>query len=208
MTIERPLPPWDSVERDALRPRWTRVTSEIAFETPWIRVERADVIAPTGKPGLYGLVHFANRAVGVLPMHDDGTVTLVGQMRFAFDAWSWEMPEGGVPFGESPLDGAKRELREEAGLIAAHWQEILNFDVTNSVADEVAVCYLATGLTVTEAEPDDTEKLEIVRIPFKDVLEAVIKGQIRDSLTVATVLRVYHMAVTGALPEALARLIK
>ncbi|ESQ79836.1 NUDIX hydrolase [Asticcacaulis sp. YBE204] len=208
MTVERPLPPWDSAERDAKRPRWRADDIRVDHDSPWMRLEVSPAIAPTGRRTEYGVVRFGNRAVGVLPLHDDGTVTLVGQMRFAFDAWSWEMPEGGVPFNEHMPDGARRELREETGLIAANLREILQMDMSNSITDEVAVCYLATGLTATETEPDDTENLEIARVPFKDVLEAVIKGQIRDALTVATVLRVYHMAVTGALPEALARLIR
>jgi len=151
------------------------------------------------------VVRFKNRAVGVLPLHEDGTVTMVGQMRYALDAYSWEMPEGGVPFDEDLSDGARRELREEVGLEAAALVEILRMDLSNSVCDEEAVCYLATGLTPAQTAPDETESLEIARLPFKDVLNAVISGQVRDSLTVATVLRVHHMAVSGALDDALSQ---
>lgn len=200
----RPLPPWDTEDRNAVRPRWQPRNVRVVHDSPWIALELSEPIAPTGNEARYGLIRFKNRAVGVLPLHDDGTVTMVGQMRYAFDAYSWEMPEGGVPFDEDMSDGARRELREEVGLEAAELVEVLQMDLSNSVCDEVAVCYLATGLSVAQTDWDDTESLETARIPFKDVLEAVIKGQIRDSLTVAAVLRVYHMAVTGALEASLA----
>ena len=198
------LPPWDSEEAAARRPTWQSRSHEVVFENPWIRIETHDATAPTGKPCVYGLVRFINRAIGILPMFDDGTVALVGQSRFAFGTFSWEMPEGGVPYGEDVLDGAKRELREETGMTAANWQEILRFDMSNSVTDEVAVLYLATGLTPGETQPDETENLVPARVPFSQLLKAVIMGQIGDGLTVASVLRVHHMAVTGELPPRLA----
>lgn len=202
--INRPLPPWDSPEADAARPRWQKLNQQTVFENPWIRIESHDVLAPSGHKAHYGLVCFANRAVGVLPLHDDGTVTMVGQMRFALDAYSWEMPEGGVPFDEDLREGALRELREEVGLEADTLTEILTMDLSNSVCDEVAVCYLATGLSYGQSAPEETETFETVRVPFKAVLGSVIRGEIRDSLTVATVLRVHYMAVSGELPPALA----
>jgi 8-oxo-dGTP pyrophosphatase MutT (NUDIX family) len=195
------LPFWDNEEAVAARPKWQKVASHIAFQNPWITIESHDVIAPTGRPAHYGLVRFANRAIGVLPLFDDGTVPLVGQARFALDSFSWEIPEGGAPYDEDPLDGAKRELREETGLVAANWTEIAQLELSNSVTDEVAVCYLATGLSEGEVEPDETEALTQMRVPFKTLLDAVIKGQVRDALTVVSVLRVHHMAVTGDLPR-------
>src|SRR5690606_19676298 len=125
---------------------------------------------------------------GVLPVHEDGTVSLVGQKRFPFQAHSWEMPEGGVPAGEDLSDGARRELREECGLIAQHLELILRMDLSNSVTDEVACVYLATGLTEVECAPDDTEQFEYARVPFNALLKAVINGEVRDAMTVAAVL--------------------
>ncbi|MBW8882245.1 MAG: NUDIX hydrolase [Asticcacaulis sp.] len=204
MTETIDLPPWDDPDSSAARAKWKSLRHEVVFQNPWIRIESHDVVAPTGRECHYGLVRFANQAVGVLPLFDDGTVALVGQARFALGTFSWEMPEGGVPYGEAPLDGAKRELREETGLTAKHWQEILRFDMSNSVTDEVAVLYLATGLQAGESEPDETENLVPARVPFSQLLKAVIMGQVRDGLTVASVLRVHHMAVSGELPSHLA----
>ncbi|HVZ30230.1 MAG TPA: NUDIX hydrolase [Asticcacaulis sp.] len=194
------LPPWESPDAAKTRPDWRDVSSEVVFSNPWIEVSRRDVIAPTGNPAHYGLVRFKNRAIAVLPLHDDGTVPLVGQMRYPLGNFSWEIPEGGSPEGESAVAGAKRELLEETGLVANEMYQILEMELSNSVTDEVAVCFLATGLSQQEAAPDDTERFEYARVPFPQVLEAVIKGQVRDALTVACVLRVHHMAVKGELP--------
>ncbi len=203
MANDRTLPPWDSPDRDAARPNWQVVESRTAYESPWIRVEDIECIAPTGARKHYGLVRFANRAVGVLPVHDDGTISLVGQKRFPLDAYSWEMPEGGVPYDEDLVEGARRELREECGLIADHLEPILNMDLSNSVTDEVSVVYLATGLRAVECAPDDTEQFEYARVPFNDLLEAVIMGQVRDVMTVAATLRLHHMLTTGAISSPL-----
>lgn len=200
MSQDTDLPPWDTPEKAAARTPWQTLRHHTAFENPWLRIESHDAVAPTGRPAHYGLVHFHNRAIGVLPLHDDGTVSLVGQHRFPHGRYSWEIPEGGSPHAEDPLDGAKRELREETGLVASDWREILQLDLSNSVTDEACTLYLAMGLSQRDAEPDDTEVFEYARVPFSHLLKAVIMGQVRDSLTVASVLRLHHMCATGELP--------
>lgn len=186
---------------------WTRGETRNVYDNPWIAIDEIKAEAPTGRPALYGLVRFKNLAIAVLPLHDDGTVTLVGQNRFPFADYSWELPEGGAPLGEDPLEGGKRELREETGLLAAEWRQILRLQLSNSVTDEFGLGYLATGLSQAEVEPDPTEDLAVIRVPFAEVLAAVAAGHIQDALTVAMVLRAHHMATTGELPEQLARLV-
>lgn len=187
--------------------RWTQGPERLVFENPWIRVSDQEAVAPTGQPAKYGLVRFKNLAVAVLPLHDDGTVTLVGQHRLPAGDYSWEIPEGGAPLGEDPLAGAKRELAEEAGLVATEWREVLRAQLSNSVTDERMIGYLATGLSASGGieAADDTEDLALARPPFREVLEAVIAGDIQDMLTVAMVLRAYHMAREGSLAGVLAR---
>jgi 8-oxo-dGTP pyrophosphatase MutT (NUDIX family) len=200
-----PLPHWDPLSpiEAAKRPRWQSLSTVTVFENPWLRLERTQAIAPTGAAADYALVRFQNIAVGVLPLFDNGDVALVGQMRFAFDAYSFEMPEGGCAFSESPIDGAKRELAEEAGIKADNWREVLRLTTSNSVTDEMAVCYLATGLSEGRGEPDPTEVITTVRLPFKTALRSAICGEITDALTVATLLRAYQMVHDGELGEAL-----
>jgi 8-oxo-dGTP pyrophosphatase MutT (NUDIX family) len=186
---------------------WTRGPEQVVFENPWIRVSDFDAVAPTGRPARYGLVGFKNIAIAVLPLHDDGTVTLVGQSRLPHGDYSWEIPEGGAPLAEEPLAGAKRELAEETGLVASTWREVMRAQLSNSVTDERAIGYLATGLSTSEGavHADDTEEIALVRAPFCEVLDAALAGHIQDILTVAMLLRSYHMAREGSLPGVLAR---
>ena len=97
---------------------WTTLGSRPVYENPWIKVREDQVLRPDGQPGIYGVVEFKNRAVGVLPVEDDGAVWLVGQYRYPLQAYSWEIPEGGCPEGETPEETARRELQEETGLTA------------------------------------------------------------------------------------------
>jgi 8-oxo-dGTP pyrophosphatase MutT (NUDIX family) len=179
----------------------------VVYDNPWIRVSHHDATAPTGRAAQYGLVSFKNTATAVLPLHDDGAVTLVGQHRFPRGDYSWELPEGGCPLGQDPLEGAKRELAEETGLQAREWRKVLQVQLSNSVTDERAVGFLALGLSAADGRHgrDDTEDLALVRAPFREVLEAALAGKMEDVLTVAMLLRVYHMAREGELPDALTR---
>jgi 8-oxo-dGTP pyrophosphatase MutT (NUDIX family) len=163
------------------------------------------VIHPGGAEGEYTVVRVRGVAVGVLPIEPDGSVHLVGQWRFPLARYSWEMPEGGAAPNEPTLDCAKRELAEETGLTAGAWAPILELDLSNSITDERGIIYLATDLKEGIATPEHTEVLRRRRAPFTEVLQRVADGRIRDALTVAAVLRAHHMAVTGQLPETLAR---
>ena len=195
---------------DWLKPHgtpWSIRDAKVVYDNPWIKVTEYQATAPTGRPALYGKVSFKNQAIGVVPLHEDGTVTLVGQNRFALANYSWELPEGGAPLGEAPLDGAKRELAEEVGLQAADWRQILTMELTNSVTDEIGIGFLAMDLTPPDTAPDETEDLAVARVPFAEALDAAVAGHMPDALTVALLLRVHHMAVRGELPSDLARLV-
>jgi 8-oxo-dGTP pyrophosphatase MutT (NUDIX family) len=186
-------------------PAWRSGPGRVRFTNPWIDIVEYDAVAPTGFETHYAVVRFRRLALGVLPIHHDGAVVLVGQQRFPTGDYSWEMPEGGGEPDEDPIDGAARELAEEAGLVARTWLKALEVELSNSVTDERGVCYLAWDLEPCEATPDETEHIDVVRVPFRALLQAVSSGQVRDSLTVATCLRAYHMAREGELPADLAR---
>ena len=180
---------WARDYREIAHNPWqTRASREI-YENPWIRVREDQVIRPDGEPGIYGVVSMKNFAVGVVPLHDDGTVTLVGQFRYTMNEYSWEIPEGGCPFDESLLDCARRELLEETGLRAAKIEALGGeIHLSNSVSDERAYLFLATGLTQGEAAPEGTELLALRRIPWKVAVEMALRGEIRDGLSVLALL--------------------
>jgi 8-oxo-dGTP pyrophosphatase MutT (NUDIX family) len=166
---------------------WKTLESKRIYENPWISIKEDQVIQPDGKPGIYGTVHFKNKAIGVLPIDDQGYTYLVGQYRYPLDEYSWEIPEGGSPIGESALGGAKRELLEETGLRAREWRLLGTAHLSNSVSDEVALWYLATGLSQGDSCPEGTEKLEPKRVPFKEALNMVKRGLITDALSVLAI---------------------
>jgi ADP-ribose pyrophosphatase len=185
---------------ETLSDPFTLVSSKIAYENAWIKVEHQEIIRPDGAAGVYGIVRFANRAVAVLPLEANGDVWLVGQWRRPLNAWSWEIPEGGVPFDEDLEAGARRELEEEAGLIAGTLLKVLEFDTSNSVTDEVGTSFIAYDLTQGTLAPDPTEVLSLRRVHFTDVLAEIDQGLIRDGPTLATVLRAHQLALTNRLP--------
>ncbi len=186
---------------------WLVTRARSAFANPWIEVADYGVTRPDGSAGEYGVVAFANQAIGVLPIGANGMTMLVGQHRFPHDAYSWELPEGGGGQHEDPLEAARRELREETGYRAAHWLRFADFDVSNSVTDEKSTCFLAWGLEAGAAAPEPDEVLALKRLSFSELHELVLRGDIRDSLTIIMVLKAKALAQAGRLPEEVARLI-
>jgi 8-oxo-dGTP pyrophosphatase MutT (NUDIX family) len=168
---------------------WQVLSERDVYDNPWMRVVEHEVIHPAGNPGIYGVVSFKNLAVGIIPLDEEDHTWLVGQFRFALDEYSWEIPMGGVPIADDPLAGAQRELKEETGLTAMNWERILSTRVSNSVTDESGVVYVATDLQQGEPEFDDTEKIEIRRLPFTDAIQMVMDGAITDCLSIAGILK-------------------
>jgi 8-oxo-dGTP pyrophosphatase MutT (NUDIX family) len=169
---------------------WTRRNRRVAYENPWVTVWHDEVDRPDGSPGIYGVVHFAASAVGVVVVDANDRVLLVGQHRYALDAYSWEIPEGGVPAGESPLDGARRELREETGVEATDWRELLRFHLSNSITDEAGVLFAARAVRHGEPEPDPTEDLTVRWLPFDEAAAMIDDGTITDALTIMGLQRI------------------
>jgi len=169
---------------------WRRRSRRVAYENDWVTVWHDEVTRPDGEPGIYGVVHFASLAAGVVVLDDRDRILLVGQHRYTLDAYSWEIPEGGVPATESALEGARRELREETGVEAAEWHELARLHLSNSVTDEAAVLFLATGVTHGAADPDGTEELTVRWVLFIDALAMTLDGRITDAMSVVAIQRV------------------
>jgi len=187
-------------KRDNIVGPWRVNNEREVFNNPWIKLVDHEVTHPDGSPGEYGVVRFNNIAVGVLPLDSDGNVPLVGQHRFPLNRYSWELPEGGGPIGVDPLLSAKRELTEETGLTAGWWSPLTSFDISNSVTDERAVCFLAWDLTAGEAAPEPSEALTVKWISYSHLLEMVMTGEITDSLTIVMTLTAHAKALRGEAP--------
>jgi 8-oxo-dGTP pyrophosphatase MutT (NUDIX family) len=168
---------------------WTTLSTEDIYENPWIKLEHHQVLNPAGGKGIYGKVHFKNKAIGIVALDEENNTWLVGQHRYTLNEWSWEIPEGGGPIGIDLLESAKRELKEETGLEAENWKMILRTHLSNSVSDEEGFIFLAQGLKYGKSNLEETEAdMKVWRLPFKDALQMVMEGKITDSLSVMGIL--------------------
>ena len=169
---------------------WKTLNTRVVYDNPWITVREDRVINPGGGENQYGHVRFKNLAVGVVPLDDDGCTWIVGQDRYTLNQYSWEIPMGGAPHDEDPQDAAQRELREETGLTAARWSEIMTLHTSNSITDEVGRVFVAQELNQGEAAPEETENITVRRLPFEDALDMVLTGKITDAISCAALMRV------------------
>lgn len=169
---------------------WTTLESRDVYENSWIRVQEHKVINPNGGEGVYGKVIFKNKAIGIIPLDHDLNTWLVGQYRYTLDEYSWEIPMGGGPLHLDVLTSAKRELKEETGLIAKKWSPIMRIHTSNSVTDEEGFIFLAEDLDFGTTEFEETELLEVKKLPFSEALDMVMSGKITDSLSVVGILKV------------------
>ena len=173
---------------------WTTVSQQKVYENKWISLEEHQVINPAGGKGIYGKVHFKNKAIGIVALDEQQNTWLVGQYRYTLNEYSWEIPEGGGPLDVTPLESAKRELKEETGITANKWQQIMRFHTSNSVTDEEAFLFLAEDLTFGKNELEETEAdLVVKKMPLQKALQMVMDGDITDSLTVAGILKVARL---------------
>lgn len=178
---------------------WVTLSNKTVYENNWIAVEHRDIINPNGGKGIYGVVRFKNLAIGILPIDDEGNTFIVKQFRYPLGHYTWEIPEGGGPIDRNPLESAKRELSEEIGARAKNWKLIQEMELSNSATDEVSLLYLATDLEFFESHPDETEQLEIQKVPFSTLVDKVLSGEMKDSLSVAAVLKALHLIKKGEL---------
>ncbi|WP_268036677.1 NUDIX domain-containing protein [Algoriphagus sp. PAP.12] len=169
---------------------WKTLRKKSIYQNPWIHLEEHEVLNPAGKEGIYGKLHFKNKAMAIVPIDEEGNTWLVGQYRYALDEYSWEIPMGGGPIGLDLLESAQRELKEETGLTANKWTEVLRIHTSNSVTDEEGFVYLAEELSQGETEFEETEVLQIKKLPFSEVVEMVMRGEITDSISIAGILKV------------------
>ena len=169
---------------------WKKLSTQEKYDNPWINVREDKVINPAGNDGIYGVVHFKNKAIGIIPIDEDGNTWLVGQYRYALDEYSWEIPMGGGPLEIDILESAKKELKEETGLTAKKWGNICRIHTSNSATDEEGFIFLAQNLTEGETEFEDTEDIKVWKLPLKDAIQMVMDEKITDAISIAGLLKV------------------
>ena len=177
---------------------WVTKSTKTVYENPWMKVEANPVELPDGSDGIYGVVRFKNRAVGIIP-YEDGYIWMVGQTRYALDQYSWEIPEGGVPEGEDMAQAARRELKEETGLTAEKLTHLFDLHTSNSITDEWGQIYLATGLREGETEPEASEDITQLKLTIEDAITHIEAGRITDCMTIAAVYKLRLLQLSGEL---------
>jgi ADP-ribose pyrophosphatase len=163
-----------------------RVSEEELLQAWLFRVDRFHLLDPHGEPFDRFVIRHPG-AVTVVPLHEDGTVTLVRQYRAAVDAMVLEIPAGTRDKeGESPEDTGRRELAEEAGLVAREWGLLIGTWNSPGISDQHTAIYLATGLSSVPARPDGIEErsMTVERIALSDVDALVADGTLKDETTV------------------------
>lgn len=167
---------------------WKTLGSREIYRNPWLSLREDRVIRPDGVEGIYGVID-TRIATGVCALTPDRELYLVGQYRYPTQCYSWEIVEGGSDPGEHYLDAMKRELREEAGLVAARWTPLGHeIHLSNCISSEIGYIYLAEELTEVEAEPEGTEVLEIRKLPFEECVAMIDRGEIVDAVSVLGIL--------------------
>jgi 8-oxo-dGTP pyrophosphatase MutT (NUDIX family) len=169
---------------------WQRLNSECRYENPWIQVFHEEVITPGNTQSIYGRVHFKGTAIGIIPIDTEGNTWLVGQYRYTLQAYSWEIPMGGCPQNELPLQAAQRELAEETGLKAKKWQHIQTLHTSNSITDECGLVYLAEDLQQGEMALEASEDITVKKVPLSEAVQWALDGTITDAISVAALLKV------------------
>lgn len=184
---------------------WTILGRTEIYRDPWLAVHQHEVLNPVRRPHRYTTVHLVRFGIGVLPLDSQGYTRLVGQYRFPLRAYSWEIPEGGGDRDRPPMESAAKELREETGLVASSWLQILDVDMSNGLSDERAFGFLAWNLAEGPADPDESEVLAQRRVSLADLYGMIDSGEIRDALTILVALRARQLAAAGNLPADVAR---
>ena len=178
-----------------MRP-WERLSREVLFTGPTVRFEHDRFRLPDGDEGDYYHV-WSPGAVMVVPRDEEGRIVLVRQYRYLLGEDSLELPAGGLKEGRDPLEQARMELEEEAGVTARRWKETGRFASWNGVSNEICRVYRAWDLKRADARPDRTEEFEVIRATWGEVARMVETNEIFDGMTLASIALARRWLETG-----------
>ena len=174
------------MEDDQLKEQY--ITGETIYDGKVVHLERWEVSLPNGKTAVREVIKHIG-AAAVVPVDENGYITLVRQHRVAIDEMTWEIPAGKLDLpDEDPLCCARRELEEETGLNADHWQLLSRVVTTPGFCTERISIYLATGVSQHSAHTDPDEFVRVKKIPFSTAVEEVLHGKLFDQKTALGIL--------------------
>lgn len=163
--------------------------SRRVFDGKLLHLDVDTITLPNGRQSIREVVRHPG-GVCVLPLHADGTVSVVRQLRYPYQEVVTELPAGKLEPGEDPFDAIRRELSEETGYTAGEWHDMGLFYPTPGYTDERLHLYFARDLTAGATHPDEDEFIEADRVPLRDLLDQVMAGELKDGKTIALILKV------------------
>ncbi|MEM9940072.1 MAG: NUDIX hydrolase [Planctomycetota bacterium] len=172
---------------------WTIRSTEQIYQDPFVELILDQVIRPDGAPGQHVVVHM-KPGVCVLAIDDQNRVHLTKEFHYAVGRYSLEGVSGGIEPGESKELTAKRELKEELGLVARKWDDLGSCDPFTSIVLSPTQLYLARELEEQTASPEGTELIERVTLPLEDAVEKVMTGEITHGPTCILILKANLLA--------------
>ena len=165
---------------------WTCLGTARVFHAGGFRVRRDQVLCPDGTPSTYAFVEVASDFTVIVALDAAGRVALVRQWRYPWEASSWELPAGHLEAGELPLTAAQRELLEEAGLVAASWQQLTSLRTSASLTANSHI-FLARDLSEAPMKREASEgDMVLRRLPLMAALAAAAAGDIVHAVSVSS----------------------
>ncbi len=169
------------------RGKWTILNKTVRYQNPWMSIIEHEVIRPDNEPGIYGVVEVGSNS-GIVAMNEKLEIILLDEYIFPFATTSLQIPSGQV-LGEDPLIGAKRELKEETGIIAENWISLGTFYLSGGISTQIGNLFLATGLTFEKSALEGTEDLIVTTIPLAKAVNLCVNSQIKDSVSIVGIFR-------------------
>ncbi|MDD3793433.1 MAG: NUDIX hydrolase [Candidatus Gracilibacteria bacterium] len=170
---------------------WKIISSEIKYKNPWIEVQEDKVIRPDGKDGIFGTVKMLD-GISILPIDNNGNVYITREFKYGLGEESFEVVSGGIDENENHLDCAKRELKEELGIIAENITYLGVVNPFTSVIKSKAYLYLAQDISFTKSKNDGTETIKLTKLPLQEVYNMVISGKITHGPSCVLILKAYY----------------
>ena len=161
--------------------------SHIDWSCPWYAIRQDRLTLPNGRAGIYNVVTKCD-AVWIVPITAEGRIVLIHNYRYTLDQWCWEIPAGGIKDGQTPLEAARDELREEIGGVASDWRLLIRVATMNGLGDETGHFYLATDVTLGATHHEPTEVMTVHALPPAEALAMARGGQINDAQSVMALL--------------------